>query len=86
MRRSDCVGLDFPQHLPAVLAGQIEVQQDQVGAGGVGVAVPLAQEVHRLDAVLDHPQPVPHLGLLEGLDRQPHVRLAVLDQQEFDRS
>src|SRR4051794_39206581 len=46
--------LDLLQHLAAVLLREVQVQQDQVGPGGVGVAARLPQEGEGLDAVAGH--------------------------------
>ena len=45
------VGLDLLEHLAAVLAREIEVEQHQVGPRGVDMPVLPMQEVDRLDSV-----------------------------------
>jgi hypothetical protein len=42
------VGLDLLEQLAAVVLGQIQVEQDQVGLGRVGVGAPLVQKVQTL--------------------------------------
>ena len=82
VRRSG-VGLDLRQHLAAVAAGQVEVEQDQVGPGGVGVLALAAQVGQRLAAVADDVEPVVQV-LLERLAGHQHVAGVVLDQQDVD--
>ena len=48
------VGLDLRQHLAAVLAGQVQVQQDQVGPRGVGVACPSRRRKSRASTPSSH--------------------------------
>src|SRR4029079_17646374 len=48
------IRLDLRQHLAAVFFGQVEVEQDQVGDRGLGVAAQPPQVVQGRDAVRDH--------------------------------
>ncbi|GAA3408012.1 hypothetical protein GCM10018952_03560 [Streptosporangium vulgare] len=66
------------------MRGQVEVEQDQVGPGHVGVVALLAQEGHGLLAVVDHVQLVADLVELERLPRQQDVARVVLDQEHVD--
>src|SRR5690606_29317141 len=78
------IALDLLQDLAAVVLGQVEVQQDQVGAGLVGVLAPLVEEVERLQPVADHVQVVAYLVVLERLPRDELVAGVVLDEEHFD--
>ena len=77
------VGLDLRQHLAPVAAGQVEVEQDQVGPGHVRVRRLLAQVGQRLGPVGDDVEPVVQV-VLEGLPGHQHVSRVVLDQQDVD--
>src|SRR6266508_2191850 len=59
--------LDLRQHLAAVDPGQVQIQQDQVGYGRVGVLTLVPQIRQSRDTVVDDGQPVPQLVLLERL-------------------
>ena len=61
------VRLDRREHLAAVDARQVEVEQDEVGPRRVGVLALVAQERHRLHAVGHHVQGVVDLVVLERL-------------------
>ena len=69
---------------PAVLAGEVEVEQHEVGARRVGVLALAAQELERLDAVGDDVQRVVDLVVLERLADEDHVAGVVLDEQDLD--
>src|SRR5699024_9419493 len=75
---------DLLEDLAAVLARQIEVEQDQVGAGSVDELALTAQETESFDAVGNHVQPVAHLVFLERLLGHQDVAGVVLDQQHLD--
>ena len=50
------VRLDLGQHFTPILSGQIQVEQDQVGAHHILVSSLTAQELHGLDSIGDHVQ------------------------------
>ena len=77
------VGLDLRQHLAAVAAGQVEVEQDEVGAGGVGVLALAAQVGERLAAVAHDVEAVVQV-LLERLPGHQDVAGVVFHQQDVD--
>src|SRR5687768_3771424 len=79
------VGLDLLEHLAPVLLRQVEVEQDDVGPRHVLVLALLAQELHRLDPVLDGVQVAVHLAFAQRFLGQAHVARVVLDQQDLDR-
>src|SRR5688572_10053507 len=79
------VGLDLLQHLASVLARQVEVEQDDLGARRGGVLALAPQEGHRLHAVPGPVQVAVDLAFLQRLARQPLVTRVVLDQQDVDR-
>ncbi len=78
------VVLDLGQHLAAVLARQVEVEQHEVGPRGGGVLVLAAQEPQRRLAVAHDVQLVCHLDLAHGLTGQAHVAGRVLDEEDAD--
>jgi hypothetical protein len=82
VRRS--VVLDLGQHLAAVLAGQVEVEQDEVRARRALVLALAAQELDRLHAVGDDAQRVVDLVVLEGLADEDDVPRIVLHEQDLD--
>ena len=75
------VALHFGQHLATVLLRQVEVQQDQIGPGSLGILPLAAQEGHRLHAVRGPVQPVVEAALSQGLGRQARVGRIVLHQE-----
>ena len=79
------IGLDLGEHLQAVQARQVEVEQDQARAGRVGVVAGPAQELQRLLAVGHHVQHVAQLVVLERFPGHQDVPRVVLDQQHIHR-
>ena len=80
------IGFQFRQHLPAVLARQIQVQQDQVGPRGAGVRIPPVQEFHRLDAVFHMAEIARNPPRLQGFDGEVRIARTVLDEENLDGS
>src|SRR6202034_4794410 len=78
------VALDEGQDLPAVDPRQIEVEEDQVRAGGVRVLALLAQEGDGGLPVVDYVELVEDLRLVEGLAGHHGVARIVLHQQQVD--
>ena len=78
------IGPDLLQDLAPVVLGQVEVEQDQVDPGSLGVLAALVEEVERLLAVARHMQPVADLVVLEGLAGHQLVAGVVLDEQDLD--
>ena len=84
MRHELRVGLQLLEHLAAVLAREVEVEQHELRARrGLVDALP-AQEGHRLLAVADDVQVGREPAALEHLAGEPHVGGVVLDQQDLD--
>src|SRR6185369_2719437 len=79
------VRLDLRQYLPTVHFGKVQVQQDEIGARGAGVAPHARQKRHRLDAVERDVQVDRPVGLEQSFLCQSHVAGTVFDQQHFDR-
>ena len=81
------VALHLGEHLAAVDAGQVEVEQHEVGPRRGSEVALLVEELERLDAVARDVQPRPRVrGLLERLLRQPDVGGVVLDEQDVDET
>src|SRR4029078_11578249 len=78
------VGLDLLEHLAAVLAREVEVQQYEVRPRGALVPVAAVEEVERLHAVGHDVQRVVDLVELEPLLDQDDVAGVVLDEQDVD--
>src|SRR3954451_8062710 len=78
------VVLELGQHLAAVAAREVQVEQDQAGPRRVGVLALLAQELQRLLAVVDDVEAVADLVVLERLLGHQDVAVVVLDQQHVD--
>ena len=78
------VALDRLEHLLAVHPRQVEVEDHEIGTRRVLVLALLAQELHRLLAVLGHEQLVGDLALLQDLLGQPDVRRLILDEEDLD--
>jgi len=76
--------LDLGQHLAAVFAWEIEVEEDKVRANRLRVAALPAQEGQRLDAVGGDVELVSDLGLFERLDGQPDIAGVVFDEKDVD--
>jgi len=83
-RRQGGIALDLLQHLDAVQARQVQVEQHEPGPAGGGVLPLAAQEGQRLDSVADDGQLVGNLVVLERLSDQHDVAGIVLDQQNSD--
>ena len=75
--------LDFPKHLPPVLPGKVEVEEDQVGPRGRRVWALAVEERYRLDAVVDDVEGALNLALAQPLLRQAGVPGTVLDEQDL---
>ena len=86
MRHS--AGSDFSscEHLAAVLARQVEVEQHELRPRGLCVEPLAAQEGERLLAVADDVQVGRQPAALEHLACEPRVGRVVLDQQDLDRA
>ena len=57
------VGLDLREHLLTVLTGQVQVEEDEVGHGHVGMLLRPPQEGHRLLAIPGDVQVVAELAV-----------------------
>ena len=64
--------------------GQVEVEEDQVGAGRVGVVAGAPQVGDRLLAVGEAVEVVEHLAVLECLLRDQRIARIVLHQKDLD--
>ena len=80
------VGLHFREDLPPAFSGQFEIKHDQVRPGRLRVLAFLAQERHRLFAVLRHVEAMVEAGHFHGLYRDIDIRGIVLNQQNFVRA
>src|SRR5712692_2588038 len=79
------VSLDLCQDFAAVLARQVEVEQDEIGSAGVGERVLSPEVGERLDPVGHKVQPVADLHLRQRLLHEPGVTRIVLDEKDVDR-
>ena len=77
------VALDLGEDLAAIHPGQVEIEQDEIRARGIRLAVFLPQERHRLRPVGRHVKRDAAAQSPECLERQAHVAWAVLDQQHL---
>ena len=62
--------LDLGEHFAAILFGQVQVQQNQIGTGATGILALPAQKAQGRHPILDHVQGVEHFGLFERLAGQ----------------
>ena len=60
------VGFDFGEQFPAIFAGHVEIEQDDIGAGGGVEGAFAAEEFHRLDAVVDDMDAAGLAGLFQS--------------------
>src|SRR5580704_3596042 len=75
--------LDVSQDLATVHFRQVQIQQDEIGAGSVNVDPLVPQESHGLHAVDDHVQLDGFVGFAKGFLRQPDIAGAVFDQENL---
>ncbi len=83
------IRLDLGQGFAAILAGHVQVQQDQSRArrlGGIGVLAAVVEIVHQLFAVLHKPQLVGQPLLFHRLVGQQPVVGIVFGHEDRDRS
>jgi hypothetical protein len=73
------------QDLSAIHFGEVKIQQDKVGTGGMYVGAHVLQKCHSIHAVTSNVQMDGPIGIAEGFLRQPDVTGAVFDQQNFYR-
>ena len=78
------VGFDFGQYFPPVLPGKVQVEQDEIGAFGLGVGAAAAQALQRLYAVDDVRKLTARAGLPERFHHQSRVSKVVFHQQNVD--
>ena len=74
------------RHLPPVPAGQVQVEEDEVGHGHVGMLSLPPQEGHRLLAIPGDVQVVADLAARQPLPGQIDVPGIVFHQQDLDGS
>src|SRR5712692_10871806 len=76
------VALDLCQDVTAVLARQVEVEQDEIGPDGAGERVLSPEVSERLDAIGHDMQPVADPGLCQRLLHEPRLTWIVLDEED----
>ena len=76
--------LDVSQDLAAVHFGEVQIQQDKIGARGIGLGPLATQKGHGLDAVERNMQMDRRAGFAKGFLRQPDVARTVFDQENLD--
>jgi len=74
----------FGQHLVAVLAGQKQIEQDEVGPGRSDVIAAAEQIIKGGFPILDNGNAQIEVAFLERLDHQVGVIFTVLDQEDAD--
>jgi len=79
------VTLDLAEELAAVRAGNIEIEEDHIGARGVGVFAFAPQERQRLDAAAHGARLQIEPRFLEPLQRQADVCGVFFNQQDVQR-
>lgn len=80
------IGLDLREDLAAILPREVQVEQDEIRPGGVGMRPRPQEEGQGGQPILDHVQAIPHLALLEGFHGEANIAGIVLDQQDLDRT
>ncbi len=78
------VALEFGEYFAAVLLGQVEVEQDQVGSGSVSELALLVNVVECFFAVASDGEGVGDAGFDEGFAGQVDVAGAVFDEQNVN--
>jgi hypothetical protein len=76
---------DLGEHLRAALAGEVQVEQHQIGPLEARVLTFSTHELHRLNAIADDREHVAHLVIGKGLADQHHIPGVVLDEQDRDQ-
>ncbi len=76
--------LDLGEYLPAILARQVEVEQNEVRSMGRRMASFPPEEGHRLDSVVQDSHPVAHSSFSQSAERQVGVVGIVFYEQDFD--
>ena len=77
------VGLNLLENFAAALLRQLQVQQDQVGPGGLGEDPFPMDESQCLFTVADQAHTATDMPTIEHLHRRPGVDKIVLDQEDF---
>jgi hypothetical protein len=71
------------EHLAPVFARKVEVKEDEVRQGHIGVPFVPAQKAHSLNPILDVVEVVADLAVLESLIRQTSIPLIVLHHKDL---
>ena len=75
---------DLGEDLAAVHPGHMQVQQNEIGSGGVRVRTFAAQKGHRLDAVFQMRDAVPDPAIAQSIDGQIGVVGIIFDQKDLN--
>jgi len=74
------VGLDLGQKFPAVFAGEVEVEQDQVGTRSIVETLLAAEKGEGFLAVRRHVQRVGQFAVPHGFPHEPDIPGVVIHQ------
>jgi hypothetical protein len=77
-------GLNFAQDFAAVHFGEVQVQEHQVGAGGVIVRRTMEEEVEGFGAVVNNAQAVLDAGVFEDFLGEADIAGVIFDEEYFD--
>ena len=77
-------GFDLGQDLVSIFSGHVQIEQDEVGPGSVGIYSILVQEGQTFNAVGGGVKVDVRPGLFEGLPREVDVVGIVFDEKDLD--
>jgi hypothetical protein len=71
------------EHFAPIHFGKVKIQQDKVGARGIGVHSLAPEKSHCLDAVRGHMQMDRQIGIAKGFLGQAYITGTVFDQENL---
>lgn len=74
---------EFLQHRPAILTGQVQIEDHQIRDGRIGVISLMAQKRERFDPVVDAADMKMQLARAQDFPGKVNVGRVVVDQQNF---